>query len=98
MEQSEKRAKYCIVASFFKEPMEIEAIDLVASHNSLTNETFINFIGIDGRYYKLKETYVGMVIINEPNETELADFARLKREADTKEKPTLEKVDRSLYG
>lgn len=98
MGTTEKPAKYSIIPDFFKETIEIEAVDLVASHNSLTNETFINFIGTDGRYYKLKETHVGIIIINEPNEEELADFYRLKKEADTKEKPLKNTENKSIYG
>ena len=94
----EKKAKYCIVPSFFTTPVEIEATDIVASQNSLTKETFINFIGTDGRYYKLKEQYLGMVILNEPTEEELADFVRLKREADSKEKPNDVVEDKRIYG
>lgn len=80
-----KKAKYSVVPSFFKDPVEIEAIDIVASINDLTGEKFVNLIGVDGRYYKLKEQHLGMLIINEPDENELADFARLRKEADMKE-------------
>lgn len=98
MEQTKKIAKYSIVPSFFKDTIEIEASDLVASVNNLTKETFINFIGVDGRYYKLKDQYLGMLIINEPNADELSDFSRLKKEADSKEKPNRNIEDKRIYG
>lgn len=95
--ETEKKAKYSIIPSFFSKPLEIEATDLVASTNSLTKETFINFIGTDGRYYKLGGEYLGMLIINEPTKEDLADFARLIKEADASEKP-LKNENKSIYG
>ncbi len=93
-----KKAKYSVVPSFFDEPLEIEATDLVASTNNITKETFINFIGVDGRYYKLKGEYLGLLIINEPTEADLADFARLTKEADAMEKPLKNSENRTIYG
>lgn len=72
--------KYSIVPKFWNSPTEVAAKELVASYDASGN-THINFIDEDGRLWKgLITDFV--IIKNFPDQTDMDDFFRMKKEAD----------------
>lgn len=73
-------SKYNIVPKFCNPSIEVAAKEIVASYDASGN-THINFIDEDGRLWKgLINDFV--IIKNLPDQTDMDDFFRMKKEAD----------------
>lgn len=74
--------KYSLVPKFWKEPMEIECVDIVSTQNKITGLSYVKFIDTQGRLGVIKEEEVGIHFLNFPTQVDLDDFSRLKKEAE----------------
>lgn len=79
MYMEETKSKFSIIPTFADYEIQVE--DYVFVKNKFDNVNYINFIDINGQIGKMKEENVGILIINEPTQEDLDDFARLKRES-----------------
>lgn len=71
--------KYSIVLRIWNTPQEIEVMDYVGSENKITYQKHIKFIDSTGRLWTVPEGDV-ILIRNFPDEKDIEDFQRLKRE------------------
>ena len=57
-----------------------EAEDYVTTINKQTGELFIDFIGVDGRLYQIREQDVLITVMNFPSKADIDHFMNLKKQ------------------